>query len=139
MKYILLLPIVLFLHIVDDFHLQGILANMKQRKWWTNQATGNLVSRDKFMKKYGNDYKICLLFHAFSWSFTISIPYLILIYINLTKNGVIFYLTQLFINTLIHAYIDDLKANKFKINLIQDQIAHLLQIILTFIIFYKNT
>jgi len=35
-------------------------------------------------------------------------------------------------NTLIHAIVDDLKANKHKINLIQDQTIHFMQILLTF-------
>ena len=34
-------------------------------------------------------------------------------------------------NSTIHAIIDDLKANKKKINLVQDQIIHIIQILLT--------
>ena len=30
--FILLLMI--FLHIIDDFNLQGIMASMKQKEWW---------------------------------------------------------------------------------------------------------
>ena len=39
-----------------------------------------------------------------------------------------------FINTAIHAFIDNLKANKYVINLAEDQFAHLIQIICTWII-----
>lgn len=28
----------IFLHIVDDYYLQGILAQMKQKKFWKEQA-----------------------------------------------------------------------------------------------------
>jgi hypothetical protein len=35
----------------------------------------------------------------------------------------------------IHAFVDDLKANRFKINLIADQLIHLAQIIGTWLIF----
>lgn len=30
---VLVLPFMLFMHVIDDFHLQGILANMKQFQW----------------------------------------------------------------------------------------------------------
>ena len=26
--------LMILLHVIDDFHLQGILANMKQKEWW---------------------------------------------------------------------------------------------------------
>ena len=28
----------IFLHIVDDYYLQGVLAKMKQRKWWEDNG-----------------------------------------------------------------------------------------------------
>ena len=42
----------------------------------------------------------------------------------------------IFFNATIHALIDDLKANRFAINLIQDQVAHILQIIVTIFLIY---
>ncbi len=39
------------------------------------------------------------------------------------------------VNTLIHMYIDDLKANRHKINLITDQLIHIFQITVTFGLF----
>ena len=42
----------------------------------------------------------------------------------------------IFFNTIFHALIDDLKANRFAINLIQDQVAHILQIIMTIFLIY---
>ena len=36
-------------------------------------------------------------------------------------------------NVLIHMFVDDLKANKKKINLIQDQSIHMLQVIWTWL------
>ena len=44
---------------------------------------------------------------------------------------------SIIIHTIIHAIIDDLKANKFKINLIQDQMFHIIQIDLMGIIFFN--
>lgn len=40
------------------------------------------------------------------------------------------------INTIVHMVTDDLKANRYKINLIQDQSIHMLQIIITLAIMH---
>lgn len=124
---LIFLPVILFMHIFADFHLQGILANMKQYSWWINQ--------EGFNKKYKDDYIIALLIHSFEWSFAIHIPILFynLEFIDI-KYSIIF-IMSLMINTFIHAYIDNLKANNHKINLIQDQLIHFGQVILIFILF----
>ena len=109
----------IFLHIVDDYYLQGILAQMKQKKFWKEQAPDEL---------YKYDYIWALIMHAFSWTFMIMLP---LIFVS--QIGPAFYVIFV-INLAIHAYVDNLKANKHKINLWQDQLIHLAQIILTFII-----
>ena len=35
------------LHILEDFHLQGILANMKQKSWWQSECTKPGISSRK--------------------------------------------------------------------------------------------
>lgn len=109
----------IFLHIVDDYYLQGILAQMKQKKFWKEQAPDEL---------YKYDYIWALIMHAFSWTFMIMLP---LIFVSPISPA--FYVIFV-INLTVHAYVDNLKANKHKINLWQDQLIHLAQIILTFII-----
>ena len=109
----------IFLHIVDDYYLQGILAQMKQKKFWKEQAPDEL---------YKYDYIWALIMHAFSWTFMIMLP---LIFVSPISPA--FYVIFV-VNLAIHAYVDNLKANKHKINLWQDQLIHLAQIILTFII-----
>ena len=121
----LILFIMIFCHLIDDYKLQGILANMKQRKWWKENA-------DKYL--YRNDYKMALIEHAFSWSFTTTLPFLVIAFIQNNSLLAILLIINYIINTAIHAFIDNLKANKFKINLVEDQLAHLLQIICTWII-----
>lgn len=127
MKLILLF-IMIFCHIVDDYYLQGILAKMKQRKWWTENAPNPM---------YKDDYKVALIVHGFSWAFMILLP--LLIYGIINNYGEIFFYFDypLFLlwNTLWHAYIDNEKANKLEINLITDQILHLIQIAITYIAF----
>ena len=109
----------IFLHIVDDYYLQGILAQMKQKKFWKEQAPDEL---------YKYDYIWALIMHAFSWTFMIMLP---LIFVSPISPA--FYVIFV-VNLAVHAYVDNLKANKHKINLWQDQSIHLAQIILTFII-----
>lgn len=113
MKLLILFAMV-FAHIVDDYYLQGILAKMKQRKWWEENAPD---------KMYRYDYIVALIAHAFSWSFMITVPTL------LVSNKYFTMCIFMIINTIIHAYVDNEKANNKHINLIVDQLCHMVQII----------
>ena len=115
-----ILFVMFFAHIVDDYYLQGILASLKQKSWWENQKNY------KSMYKY--DYIVALIMHAFSWSFMVSLP---ILYLGFTKWIAI----AIILNTIIHGIVDDFKANKGKINLIVDQSIHIVQIIITWILF----
>lgn len=112
-----------FFHIIDDFYLQGILASMKQKAWWKKQ--------ESYCKLYENDYITALATHAWSWTFMIMLP----IAFNLGFTFTPFYLWAFQANFVIHAITDHLKANKKKINLCIDQSIHLMQILITFLIF----
>lgn len=126
MKDILLLFIMIFLHIFADFNLQGVLASMKQKKWWARK----FVNQSEFDRsKYKNDYKAALLAHSFEWAFIVTIPLLRKAY--LYSNNWIYtlqYVILLSVNVYWHFVIDNDKANNHKLNLIEDQILHLLQI-----------
>lgn len=122
MNKLFIVLMMMFCHIIDDYKLQGILASMKQKKWWEEQK--------EYKNLYKYDYIWALITHSFSWTFMIMLP------IALTKGfeiGIVF-LIVFVVNMITHAVVDDLKANKFKINLIQDQIVHLIQIIITAIV-----
>lgn len=121
MKIFVLILCMIFCHIVDDYYLQGILASMKQRSWWEKQAPDEM---------YKHDYLVALLMHAMSWSFMVMLP--LLIYFKFEPSAL--FLVLWVANTVIHAVIDNLKANKRKINLIQDQTLHVVQIIVTAIL-----
>lgn len=124
MKIIILLTMI-FLHICDDYYLQGILANLKQRSWWRENAPN---------KMYRHDYIISLFEHAFSWTFMIMLPITLKTLIH--KNDLIVGYCIVFVcNILFHAFIDHLKANKHILNLTQDQLFHLVQIVFTWFIF----
>lgn len=120
---IFILLTMIFCHIVDDYYLQGILAKLKQKGWWEKHAPDRL---------YKHDYIIGLIMHAFSWAFMVMLP--IAIYLSF-QVGLVFVLTFV-INLIIHVVVDDLKANKKAINLVQDQTLHMLQIIITFTLIY---
>ena len=120
MTVIEILLLMIFLHIVDDYYLQGWLASAKQKKWWAENAPNKL---------YKYDYIMGLFMHSFSWAFMIMLPS---IYFN--KFNILFFI----INLLIHMYVDNLKANKLKINLIEDQLLHLGQIIITWAILFSH-
>lgn len=122
---IFILMAMLFCHIVDDYYLQGWLANGKQRKWWEQNAPQDL---------YKKDYLMALGMHSFSWAFMIMLPLVISSYVMNIKLGCL-YLGLMVFNTIIHGLVDNLKANKFKINLIQDQTIHIMQIFITFFIY----
>lgn len=115
---IMVLICMMFFHIVDDYYLQGWLASAKRKDWWQKNAPDEL---------YKYDYLMALFMHSFSWTFMISLP--------LTIYGLIFdgaWYPILFIaNIVIHAITDNAKCNCKKINLLQDQIIHMAQIVVT--------
>lgn len=116
----------MFFHIVDDYYLQGILASMKQKQWWKKQSN--------YSGKYENDYIVALFMHSFSWAFMIMLPIAIKLKFELDA----FFGIMLLINMAVHCIVDDTKANKMKINLVADQSIHIIQIILTFILFISR-
>ena len=118
MNIFTILLLMIFLHIVDDYYLQGILAKMKQKSWWEENAPD---------KKYKCDYIVALICHAFSWTFLILLPWL---FIHKFNPPWLYYILFI-LNWGVHAIVDDLKANKRKINLIIDQTLHLAQILVT--------
>lgn len=123
MSKIFILLFMIMMHIVDDYYLQGILASMKQKSWWKKQSN--------YKDKYSNDYLIALMMHAFSWAFMIMLP----IAINLKFEVDAFFAIILGVNFMIHAIVDNFKANELKINLVQDQTIHIIQILITFAVF----
>ena len=121
---IALLIFMIFAHITDDYYLQGWLASAKTKNWWEKNAPNKL---------YSKDYIMALLCHSLSWSIMIFLP--ILIYSLYNQIDLNWFYLAIPINLIIHAVIDDLKANKFKINLIIDQNIHFTQIFITYTIF----
>lgn len=109
------LVLMLLGHLVSDYTLQGWLADGKQKSWWDKICGG------KVLEKYRYDYIAALVCHALYWSIFVCAPFY----------ASSWFLAAVVLNTVAHAVIDDLKANKFKINLIQDQLLHLGQILIT--------
>ena len=121
------LLLMLFMHIIDDYYKQGILASMKQKEWWKSQK--------EYKPLYKYDYVIALAMHSFSWAFMIMLPIAVM-QIILAKSVDVSaeFVVILFANAIIHGIVDDLKANKKTINLIVDQSIHIAQIFITWAI-----
>lgn len=127
-----ILLLMILCHIIDDFVLQPIcLSKLKQKEWWLDNVykdeEGNYDAKKH--RFYKNDYKMAGLIHAVSWSIMILLPFIFFHPVN----SVFLSLFFLF-NTIIHYVVDDAKANGKRINLEDDQKAHFLQIIVTFIV-----
>ena len=116
MTWQVILVLMLLGHLVADYTLQGWLADGKQESWWKKVFGGTVPD------KYKNDFWAALYCHGLYWSILVCAPFY-------ASPG---FLGAIILNTVAHAIIDDLKANEFKINLIQDQLLHLGQILITF-------
>ena len=117
------LAAMLFMHVLDDYGLQSrCLTFLKQRDWWQKEAPDKL---------YRFDYIVALFMHGLSWSFMIMLP--IAFALNFKVNPA--FLFMFGFNAILHAFIDDLKANRKIINLWVDQFCHIVQIGGTFYAF----
>lgn len=125
MSKIMILFVMVFGHIVDDYYLQGILASMKQKSWWKENAPD---------KMYEKDYLVALFMHSFSWAFMVMFMPVVLLHINVTVSPLLF--VFFIANIAVHMIVDDLKANKRKINLVTDQSIHMVQILITWLVCY---
>ena len=128
MKLFLLMVL---LHFIADFTLQGWFASGKQQMWWREQcADEDNMEFERRWKKYRNDYKCAMIEHGLYWTLITFAP---LIFFTASS----WWALALFVigHTAIHAWIDDRKANKLEINLIQDQIFHFIQIAVTAIVY----
>ena len=118
MGKLFILLLMIFLHIVADYNLQGWLASAKRKSFWEENAPD---------PQYKHDYICALIIHAFAWSFMIMLP---VFYIHGFSMSPL--LLELFLgNTAFHAMVDDSKANRKVLNLWQDQLFHMLQILIT--------
>lgn len=108
------------LHLIDDFVLQIACFNkLKQKQWWIKECKKENIN----FTPYKNDYKVALFLHGLEWSIMISLPIIIMGNCNDILLSII-----VVVNAIIHAIIDHVKANLFKINLVIDQALHFLQI-----------
>ena len=120
MNCFVLFVVTLLLHLLADFTLQGWFANGKQRAWWEQQCAEHGVD----FSKYRYDYICALVSHSFFWAAVTFLPMIVMTNWPYDWLAVVFLTVQV----IVHAVVDDLKANKFKLNLVQDQLVHVLQV-----------
>lgn len=123
MNLIYVFFMMLFLHVLDDFHFQGCLANLKQKSWWETNAPDPM---------YKYDWIPALAAHVITWTMFIMLPCVIFMDVPVWLVVVLFVC-----NCAFHFWIDDLKCNRMALNLIEDQLFHLSQITLTFLVCWK--
>ena len=116
--YIAVFLLMILGHLIADYPLQGWLAQAKHREYWQRASS-----------KYKYDYLAALAGHSTMWGIIVFLPVLYFWgdylhwyqYLNLVQL------------ICFHFVIDDLKANRGKINLIQDQFFHFCQICLAYL------
>ncbi len=108
--------LMILFHVIDDFYLQGVLAQMKQRDWWRKHTPGDM---------YRFDYVAALIVHAVSWSIMVTLP----IFFATAFNPPSWMYLFILVNAVIHAVVDHAKANRRVINLVDDQSIHLVQVL----------
>jgi peptidoglycan/LPS O-acetylase OafA/YrhL len=134
MNAVLALVLLFGLHVFADFHLQGILASMKQRVWWRGQLAKNNIPEESY-SFYDNDYKAALWTHAFEWTFVTYLPAFVVCVMHRDRLDMTWaYVVLLATNVLWHKVVDDGKANELVLNLITDQVMHVAQIVITWIV-----
>lgn len=121
MNNVFIILCMIFCHVIADYNLQGWLASAKQKSYWEKNAPDQM---------YKHDYICALTMHSFSWTFMIMLPLMYAVGFKVNP----FLLFLFVINILIHAIVDDLKANEKCINLWQDQLIHMCQIAMTAIL-----
>ena len=108
-------------HVVDDFVFQPIcLSRLKCKEEWKAYAEDRM---------YEHDYLMALFMHAMSWSIMIHLPLMFMTSVSSEK-----LFLSVSVNLVLHFIIDNLKANRHRLNLIEDQLLHLIQIFGTFLI-----
>lgn len=122
MDKVFIFLLMIFLHIVDDYYLQGWLASAKQKRYWEENAPDAM---------YKYDYIWALIMHSFSWTFMIMLPVILFAEYNIDT-----FITVFIGNIFFHGITDNCKANEKKINLWQDQLIHMMQIIGTYLVFF---
>lgn len=137
----------ILLHLFADYTLQGWLASGKQRTWWDDQINKMMEAykaahhdyvvteynktrieneHNRLKRKYGSDWAMAMFEHSLYWTLVTFAP---IIFFHRVNDWVV--LGLVVFNTIFHCVVDDLKANKFAICLVDDQIAHFIQIIFT--------
>jgi len=122
----ILLPCCTMCHFLADYPLQGVLANFKQHKWWEDNNLPNENHKNS---------NTALRIHGGSWAFMINFP--IILYMFFTEQySFMFVLWSICINGIIHYIVDDAKCNEGWISYRTDQWIHMIQVGITWLIYY---
>ena len=124
MTPIALLLLMILAHIVEDFHLQGKLAEMKQKAWWKSEAERHGI--DYGGSIYTSDHVPVLLLHGAEWAICVTIPVMLYCGTILLPD---WYCVAIIVMAMFHAAVDHMKCNLYLINLNADQAVHIAQVV----------
>lgn len=119
-EWYVLFPLMVLLHVIEDFHMQGIMAQMKQREFWR-----------EYPEMYADDWIPVILLHGFEWAMIVSVPCLLASWFDVSA----WFIVTMVAMGLVHAYVDHLKANRLRITLVQDQAMHIVQIAVILVVY----
>lgn len=119
MTFVQIIVLMVLAHLVSDYTLQGWLADGKQKSWWEKLMASYKLELKDTMYKY--DYIAALICHSLYWSIFICLPVFNSPHL----------LWAILLNAIVHGVVDDLKANRHLLNLIEDQTIHFIQILIT--------
>jgi len=125
------LLLMILAHVIEDFHLQGRMAEMKQKEWWYGQfarISARQSDRDMsdIMATYGRDYVPVLLLHGVEWAICVTIPVMLYCGTILLPD---WYCVAIIVMAMLHAAVDHMKCNLYLINLNADQAVHIAQVV----------
>lgn len=112
----------IFAHIVADFYIHGVVNSAMSKDWWLRNQPG---IRNRY------DYIVFVVLHSIFWTFSILFP--IAYKLNFAFSW--FYTIAFVLNAVLHGFADNIRINHKEINLIVQEIVHLWQITLTYLLF----
>jgi hypothetical protein len=119
-EWYVLFPLMILLHVIEDFHMQGIMARMKQREFWR-----------EYPEMYAHDWIPVILLHGMEWATVVALPCILASWFDVSA----WFVLTVVVMGVVHAYVDHLKANRLSINLIQDQAVHIVQIAVMLVVY----
>lgn len=120
----LILFTMIFLHIVGEFYLQGMLAKMKKKRWWYRHEPED-----------GGRYNhiAALIIHGYSWSFIVHLPFTGLIVLCDMFDCMAVLSLSLLSHAVLHALLANDRINHDFLDFADEQACHVAQVFIVWV------